>query len=150
MKPIEQPMMANHMCVFWHRPDERIEPMWDMLGIHRLMWRGGKSPYVIFRCSSAAFEWVQNIDQGHIEIRHVPIGLLDNPYAGELVCTIKNIRLTEAWVNKISRLEFEIEPIYFHIAAECDIDWKLFPIFEVSERGKGVRHEPNNNIDSGV
>ena len=109
--------------------------LFDQVGIHRLMWRGGKKPYVIFRCSFAAREWLQTIEDSTIEVRHMDCGPLDNPHAGERVCLIKNIRPSEAWIKRFHSFdEYDGTETPIYVAAECDIEWELFPMFEAHDR----------------
>lgn len=116
--------------IFWIKEDYPTHLCMNHdIGIHRVMWRGSEDKQiVIFKCLTTAKTWLDNIAQGYLEVRWSEYGMLDNPWTGERVCTIKNISISDAWINKLSLIEYDVKHIMFYFMAKCDIEWDLFNI----------------------
>lgn len=100
----------------------------DRLAIKRIMWRGGKDRQrIIFQAFAKDLNYLMTaLPESIMAVYHMECGPLDNFRLGKLVCLINDIQFTDAWINRLSILDWsDQEIVMFHMYATGKIDWHL-------------------------
>lgn len=112
------------------------KPEWvsDRLGIKRVMWRGGRGRQrVMFYCLARALpEMAHKLEGGTVYVTYNEHGVLDNFAASKTMMIFMNIRMTEAWLNNVSTVEYANNVVMAHFVARCSANWHLAGLFTLS------------------
>lgn len=116
--------MINQKVACFHKLAEgKHIALYDSLGIYRVMFRGGKH-LAIFEALPDKLSVLPPLDKGLIEVRYIEAGPLDNPHNGHLLMTIEILEEKDAWINKLSPLEYgDYQVIMVRFMVRCKITW---------------------------
>ena len=106
----------------------------DRLGVKRVMWRGGRGRQrIIFYCLARALpEMAKMLEGGTVYVKYNEYGVVDNFHSGETMMLFTDIKITEAWLNNISPLEYSDDAVIAHLVVGCLADWYLDGLFTLS------------------
>lgn len=120
----------NHVSLFLVSGPLLEHRIWiaDKLAIKRIMWRGSEDRQrIIFQTFAKDLGYLdRELPISTLAVYYMECGPLDNFRLGKLVCLINNIQFTDAWINKLSILDYsDREFVMFHMYATGKIDWHL-------------------------
>lgn len=114
---------SDRVVLWWHGPDGPL-PMFNSVGIFRLMQRWAGDDTVIFDCLlPRAWNFIHGVDINTIlDVRYCDRGRMDNPRAGTVLFYIRDIVPKERWVNFLSSPRYDSRVLSMKLHAVCRID----------------------------
>jgi hypothetical protein len=120
----------NHVSLFLVGSPLLENRVWvgDRLAIKRIMWRGKEDRQrIIFQAFAKDIGYFdKELPISTLAVYYMEEGPLDDFRLGKLVCLINNIQFTDAWINRLSILDWrDQEFVMFHMYATGKVDWHL-------------------------
>jgi hypothetical protein len=111
---------------FWHREGGKIMPLYNTVGIDRIVEAEGEQNTTIvhFAIRPSGLEFLEHIREGFVSIRYDAIPL-DSPHAGGSFMTLREIDPFEIVIETLNPVEMPASEVVFKVKAGCVLTWDI-------------------------
>lgn len=123
----EKKLSNLSIACFWHRPDGQIIPLYQSVGIERVI-QEEKESRVFFKIRPNGIEFVGHMrDMGTlVEVRY-SVSPADNPMSGEPLVSISHIVPYYVGIEFLNPVETPPKELFFDVRARCRLTWTVVP-----------------------
>lgn len=117
-------LMKKNIVLFWHHED-LVEHISDSISITHIHPRYGMLATIQFECRVQGHSFFLQ-PRGYIEARYVLVGDASNPYTGDLICTINDLKYISFGVAGFTQFKPSKDEILFTLRVEASVIWNIF------------------------